>query len=323
MSRSLSNNLIQYILIVVLFLGVVECIFVPSYFAYVWARQFAIQLVFVYLGLAILFMVIKLQRLMLVSFLCCATICLYLKLVSNQLLIQDFAEGDKPTYTVALLNLSISPTEVGEVFAKLDQINADVISVEELSTFWSDTLSQVFKRKYPYQNLLANYNALGIGFFSKYPIVAADTFYFESVPNLAVTILNNNFKMPMHLISTRTEPPYSNSTYRRLGKHLDLLSDKVNSYDGMTISVGNLNVVTWSDEVIGFLAATHMLDSRRGFMTTYPRAPFTLTTLPTDHIFYTRDYKCVFFNNLTTSSEHHFGLYAAFQKNNTANEKAD
>lgn len=323
MPKSLSNQLIQYILIFILVLGVVECVYIPSYFAYVWARQFAIQLVFVYLGLAILFLALRLQRLMLVSFLCCATICLYLKLVSNQLLIQDFADGGKPTYTVALLNLSISSPEVGEVFAKLDKINADVIALEELSTFWSDTLAQVFKKRYPFQNLQANYNALGIGFLSKYPIIKADTFYFESVPNLSVTIRAKAFDQPIHLLSTRTEPPFSNSTYRRLGKHLDLLSQKVNSFEGNSISVGNLNVVTWSDEVINFLAKTQMLDSRRGFMTTYPRAPFTLTTLPTDHIFYSGDYKCVYFNNLTSSSERHLGLYAVFQKNNSAHEKTD
>ena len=320
MKRSLSFNLFQYILIIILLMGVVECIFIPSYFAYFWARQFAVQLIFVYLALGVLFLILKLQRLMIVSFLSSAAICLFLKFASNPLLIPESQVAGLPTFSVSLLNLSISEPEINDALNNLKILNPDVIALEEITPIWSDTITKLFTDSYPYKTLITNYNSMGMGFLSKYPIVKIDTFYFEEVPNIAVKIESQKLGKKVNIVGGRTELPYSSSTYKRLGNHLDFLAKKITDMGGNTIALGNFNVVTWSDEVVSFLTKTNMVDSRRGFMTTYPRAPFSLMTLPTDHIFITKDFKCVQFNNIISNLENHLGIHAIFQVNKTENE---
>jgi len=320
MKRIISFNVFQYLLITILLFGVVECIFIPSYFAYYWARQFAVQLIFVYLGLGVLFLILKLQRLMIVSFVCSAAICLYLKFASNPLLIPDTKVVGMPTFSVSLLNLSISEPDISEAINTLKYLNPDVIALEEITPMWGDTLISVFSEAYPYKTLITNYNSLGVGFLSKCPIVKIDTLLFDNVPNLSIVVESKKLGKKINLVEGRTEPPYSNNTYKRLGNHLDFLAQKITSLENNTIALGSFNVVTWSDEVVSFLTKTNMVDSRRGFMSTYPRAPFSLMTLPTDHVFLTKDLKCVQFNNINSKAENHLGLFAVFQDNVKENE---
>lgn len=302
---------VQIILSFILFLGVIECVFIPSYFAYIWARQFAVQILWAYLFLGILFLIIGLRKLMFVSFICCAILSLYLKNITHPSYQIPISKKNLPTLKIANYKLSFSNSEFETALSVIKQNDADIITFQEFSPIWADTITKIFQEKYPNSLVWSNFSSSDMALFSKYELTVSDTIYYDEKPTLHSTIKKDN-KL-VNVLLTQTETPYSRSTYNKLEIFLDTLAGWSHHYSPPLLVLGGFNIVTWSDIVQNFTNLSKLKDSRRGFMTAYPRTPFSLNTLYTDHIFHSAKLKCIDFQSLELHEIKNFGIMGTYQ----------
>ena len=316
---------IQNVLCVLLILGAL-LIFIPNYFVYHWAMRFAVQIMWFYLLLGFLFLFVSQQRLVFVSFGCCAALCLFLKNASNNALIFSDKATGMPTFKVAHFNLTSMDASFQKSIRAMLEVDATVVSLQELTPFLSDTIAAAFKEKYPYSIVLPRLDLYGTALYSKIPFSKTDTLFYRNIPTVIGQLGREKIDgdeqqegNQLVVVSVHTEPPLSSNAYRRLKEHLTNVAAKLENVRNPIFLVGDLNVVPWSNEVQDFRLMTGLQDSRRGYMPTYPKNAFSMFSLPIDHILYSEQFKCVDFKTLSTATSDHLGIEATFQLDEKAN----
>ena len=309
------NKKVQNLLSALLILGVL-LIFVPNYFVYSWGMRFAIQIMWFYLLLGLLFLMVSMQRTMLVSFGCCAALCIFLKNASNSSLMFPVKESEMPTFKISHINLTSTDEHFDQTMLTMLRSDATVVSIQELTPILKDTVDASLRKTYPYSIILPRLDLYGLALYSKVPFSKIDTFFYNNIPAIVASLGRDSFErgdQNLVVVSTHTEPPLGNSSYRRLKEHLMNLAARLETIKNPIFLVGDLNVVSWSNEIQEFRAMTNLSDSRRGFMPTYPTNAFAMFSLPIDHIFHSDHFKCIDFKTLSCGSSDHIGIEASFQ----------
>ena len=170
--------------------------------------------------------------------------------------------------------------------------------------------------KYPFCTPRLGFDP-GLAVFSKYPILHQDTFMSDGLPNVIGSFLAEGKGEELYFVSSCTLPPFYTSDYERLQKQLNQVAEKTKALNAPIITMGDYNLVQWSNEIQNFRAAAQLKDSRRGVIT--PSSPTDLLSAifnyPHDHIFFSKHFKCISFQNLSSPSSNHIGIQGAFQFN--------
>lgn len=278
-------------------------IFFPDTILFKWGKNYAVHIMFGYLSLGLFFLLLRQQKLMFTSFACCAALCLYLKSSSSTDIIHPVATN-APSVNIAQITISASNDEVETTIESLLASDADILSIHEVTPDWGDVLEGALPKSYPfYSTVYRPDDFQGIAIYSKYPIQQLDTFYYNSIPNLSVTIEGEGEEEAFHFVSSYIYPEFGRNDAAQIEGHFDAISHYISKLKGPVIAFGDYNQVQWSDVVQNFKADNLLYDSRR----------FPFFDYPSDHIFYSSHFKCTDFQTIQTPSTQHLGVVGNYQ----------
>ena len=310
------QQLFQRIVGTFMIIGAALCIYQPEYHALRVFTRFAPQITVGYWLLGLTFLTLKKSRLTMLSFICCGFLCLFLKGISD-------SKVDKPQRTnsmhisVAQINLSLSNSDYNQTLECIRKTNADVLSLQEVDFEWSRRLKDSLSVVYPFSCRVAKTDLYGIELFSKYPFATCDTFYSESIPNLVISLKKTPSSRSVYIVSTYVAPPLFSSAYHLMQTQMSIIAQRVRSITEPLITVGDYNIEASSWEIQQFREQAGLLNSRRGFRPSRVDGHFDITEVPTDHIFFTLELECIYFETIVGAKAEHLGILGTFQLSNT------
>ena len=310
MKRVFGHPLLIVITAAFLTSGVLICVFTPDLFLLKRGANFTVQIMLGYLVLGMLLFIFNQRALMFTSLCCSAALCIYLKSASNQnLRLPSPSEG--PQLACALINLSLS--DDFEVTAQtIHATPADVIVFQEYTPDWDDYLRSDLAATYPHRAVMTRIDPFGMAWYSKYPIMLADTFSAADVPNLLVNIQLRP-DLLVNMISVHTRVPSDANAYRHIRQHFHEVSEHIYSLDRPVVVAGDLNLPSWTNEVMEFKLQGKLSDSRRDIIPASTQGSVSLLKVPVDHIFFSGDLECTSFQAITGAREGHLGILGSYQ----------
>lgn len=314
--KLLNNQFTQYFLMSSLLLGALACIFPPQNFFFKSTAEYAVQIMFGYLALGLLFLVLKQPRLMFTSFIACSILAIHLKINIEPDLKKPQPTENQSIIDIALINISnINEDPNGAIHAMLNS-EACILSVPNIDPIVYEFLKDTLADKFPFSTQRIGFDP-GIAVFSKYEINNQDTFFVENLPNIIGSIKPEGQAQELFFISSTTLPPFYTKDYDRLKKQLNIIAEKANIINAPILTLADYNLVQWSDEIHEFRDKAGLKDSRRGFS---PAAAGnnvfgSFFESPRDHIFFSNHFKCIGFENLESEESQHLGIKGSFQFN--------
>ncbi len=286
------------------------CMFTPSpiFFKTVAANTLYVMMGLFAAGFVMFFL--KQERLMIISLLCCCTLCLHLKASSNkQMRLSQMTEN--PAISISHVSLSNAENDYDSVINYLLSIETDFVSFQELTPDWNIELTNRLSPSFPYVQTMVRMDQYGMGFFSKVPMELLDTVYYENVPNLATRITLGG--KPCNIISCQLIPPVNQSAFISIEKHFAYLNTYMKGMEGSRIVVGDLHLPPWASEVQHFKETSQLLDSRRDINPRNIDGSVSLPRIPVEHIFFSDDFSCISFTELGNSVVGRVGITGMYQ----------
>lgn len=311
MERLLNNRYTEYAITGMLILGVILIFFTPMVSILKKLSHFSVHIMLIYLMAGMFFFLYDQKRLVVVSMLCTAAICLFLKNASNQD-IRLPMENAGPKLRVALLDLSAAEDGYGKTLDHILDLNADLVSVQELTPNWVPALHDSLCQMYPYQLSVPRIDPYGMGVYSRLPFEQVDTFYFGRIPNLRTSI-SIGPDLSVHLIHSISRAPVNEMAYSDIRDHFREVMRYSAPLEGELITMGNYHLPSWSPEIQEFKALSGLKDSRRDGL---PRRSVGLATffgVPVDHIFFSEGLECTDFSSVFNESSSHLGITGCYQ----------
>ena len=307
-----TNKFQSYVITPLILLGAILCIFTPSHYYFKFLSTYAVQMMFGYLFLGILFLFVKFPRLTFASFLAAGLIALHLKVSTNSELKNPEVTQNAALIKVAHIDISGITDDPEGTVASIIQSDVSLFSVPNLDPYVYGYLQEELKEAFPHNTGLIGIEPQ-IAVFSRYAIEKQDTFFIEGLPNISGCIKTEGNGQEWHFITSNTLPPFYSREYQRLQNQLVEVAKRAKKIDAPIIKIADYNLVPWQVEILDFRESTKLIDSRRGF------SPASATSflgglfgLPHEHIFHTDHFKCISFNNLKYSNGH-LGITGTFQ----------
>lgn len=303
-AKMLNTKSIQLSLNFLVPLGAVLVLFTPNLLLFKWGANYAVHIMFAYLGMGLLFLMIRQPRLMFISLACCAGLCLHLKNSSSEDIIRPMPTGE-PVVNIAQFNISATNDDVNGTIQTIMETEADIISIQELTPDWGRVLKIALEKEYPYNSTIYRpKDFIGLAVYSKFPFESVDTFYQDDIPNL---LINSTIKedKKVSFLSSYIYPELYSSDYNRTVEHFETLAKHINKIEHPVITFGDFNQVQWSAYVKSLRTNEELNDSRR----------FPFFDNPTDHIFYSNHFKCLKFKTVSNDYSSHLGIQGSYELN--------
>ncbi len=310
MKRIFGHPLLIVVSAALLIAVVLICVFTPDLFLFKRGANFTVQIMLGFLLLGMLLFFFNQRVLMYTSLVCCGALCIYLKSASNQNLRLP-AQSEAPQLTCALINLSLSD-DFEITTQTIHNTTADVIVFQEYTPDWDDFLRTDLAATYPYRAVMTRIDPFGMAWFSKFPIIVADTFSAADIPNLLVNI-ELQTDVLVNMISVHTRVPSDAKAYRDIRRHFHEVSEYVDLLDHPVVIAGDLNLPSWTNEVMEFKLKSKLTDSRRDIIPASVEGSVSLFKVPVDHIFFSRDLECTSFQLITGARDGHLGIVGSYQ----------
>lgn len=308
--RLLLSNFLQVSLSLLLLFGAALCMFTPDVFLLKWGATFTVQIMLAYLALSMLFLFTSQQRLMLVCLVCCGMLAMYLKNSSNGHL-RLASKTEEPELRIGHINLSLAEEYEATVRTILDT-DLDVWTFQEMTPDWDQVLEDALCDQYPYDATFVRIDPYGLSVWSKYPLEVIDTFNFDGIPNLRVSIPVGGERY-VHIVSSHTKAPVNSSAYHDIRMHFREISRYIRTLDGPVITCGDYNLPSWAPEVKEYKNLAELQDSRRDINPASVQGSFSLFKVPIDHIFYTDEVECTSFRVIDDIKSRHLGIIGTYQ----------
>lgn len=286
----------------ILILITLAAILPPDIFFFKVVSKYLVQIMFSFLTLGLLFLFFSDERSMMLSFICCGVLCLFLRTRSPFFAVPQVSEN----FSVATFNLALSDDGYDTTILTIIDADADLIALQELTPDWHNYLQNnaALKKLYPFDTSIVRLDFHGLAIFSKYRFASIDTFHFREIPNIIGSIAHDSLSQPVCFISSHTTPPVNTNAYERIDSHLQVVAQRALELRKPVLVMGDFQVMPWSSEVVRFKTKGVLLDSRRDMSLTY---------LPYDHIFYSKELECTDFKSIGTKNTTHLGVMGEFQ----------
>ncbi|MDH3244889.1 MAG: hypothetical protein OEM26_09760 [Saprospiraceae bacterium] len=299
----LSHPFVSNLLIVGMISILAITVFTPDIVILKKISSHAVQLMLLYLVAGLIFHLFDQQRLLFTAFACSAALCIYFKLRAD-ISIAPPVKTEEPTFLLAHTSTSSLTAPDGNSIHSLLSQDADIVTLVEITPNWERALEGSLTSRYPYYSTITRIDDHGCAIFSKYPIVAVDTFYFGEIPNLQTKIELNSLHQ-ITVFTSNTNPPLFRRSFEQLRNQLDAVADCVMETTGPILTTGNYHLDQFSDEIQDFRVKAELNDSRKTLSPSlYP---------PTNHIFFSRDLECLNFSNFYNDFSERIGIIGEFQ----------
>lgn len=260
------------------------------------------------------------ERLMVVSFICCCILCLHLKSSANKQM--RFATVTaNPSLSVTHISLGNAENNYDSVINYLMGLDADFISFQELTPDWNAELTRRLGSQFNYIHTMTRLDQYGMGFFSKHPFLSIDTVYHNQIPNLSAS-LQLGVEQLCHILSCQVIPPVNQAAYTTIDKHLSYLTEHMKDLAGCFIVLGDFHMPPWSSEIQKFRSTSNLLDSRRDINPRNIDGSMSLPRIPVEHIFYCKKFECTSFSELGNATVGRVGITGTYQLHNGHAEMA-
>ncbi len=291
------------------------CVFTPSLLL---LRQLSDYTFYIMLGMLVLgftAFLVRQERIMMVSLLCCCVLCLHLKGSANKQMRLAVVTSN-PSLKISHISLGNAENDYDKVIDYITHLDADIISFQELTPDWNAQLIKKLSPEYTYIRTMTRLDPYGMGFFSKIAFQSLDTIYFHDVPSLIGSIKLTNDHL-CTIMSCTVMPPVNQAAFARISKHFSYLTEYMKVFEGSVIVLGDLHLPPWAAEIQQFKVQANLLDSRRD---TNPRnldGSFSLPRIPVEHIFYGHKFECTSFSELGNSVVGRLGITGTYQIHNS------
>ena len=267
--------------------------------------EYAMHIMLFFFSLAFLFLFLKYDKLVLLSFGLAATLCVFMKNGDSE---EFFTakENFEEKIVVAHINLS-NITNEENLINSLASSNVEVVSFQEFTPEWAG-LKDKIKTWFPYSSEVMRIDPYGKAVFSKYPIFTFDTINQEVTYDVVFEIVKNNYSF--RFISTYVIPSLNEVALAKAKNQLDDINHEIGKSPVNTIVLGEFNMVYWSSEIKSFKEKSRLQNSRRDIIPVSLKVPY-------DHIFYSEDLQCMQLKDFVLQSKERIGLYSVFQMNKT------
>lgn len=311
-SKSRQEILLTRLTTAFLILGVILCIYTPNYLIFNWWAKYAPQIAIAYWVLGLIFLALKSPRLTLVSFICCAFLCLNLKNTTGSA-ISSVKVTSEPIVRIAQFNLSASNSEQYETIRTIKNTKADVLSLQEVTLEWYPSLKDSLSDSYPYNCSYYDSDVNSLRLYSKYPFKICDTFFSGKAPNLVLGFETPYLDKKLYIVSSYIAPPFYESAYNELKQQLDMIGDYTKDLKSPVITVGEYNIYGSHYDLQQLRKKVNLTDSRRGYRPDRDDGYISFLEVPTDHIFYTNQMNCIDFRTISGPNEERLGIMGSYQ----------
>ncbi|MCB0703811.1 MAG: hypothetical protein KDC34_00815 [Saprospiraceae bacterium] len=273
----------------------------------------AVRVMLFYLFLGFFFMLVGQNKLLFLSFTCCAVLCSFLKNRTDGIPEQtSLVENSSPTFSMAHFSAANINEGHQEALAMILETDPDLVSVQELSPIWASWLEEKLEGRYPYSFELPDVDIFGLALYSKIPFEKIDTFHYRNIPILKGTIRVDKNHL-VELLSIQTYPALSQLDYERIKEHLELAVEETKDDKLPMLVFGQFQLVPWSNEILKFREELQLQDSRKGLLSAYPSGSLSLLNIPFDHIFHTKDIQCLYFATINSEETKQLGIIGTYQ----------
>ena len=198
------------------------------------------------------------------------------------------AHGDS-AMTVVQANVLSTNQQYDKVIAMLESEKPDVVVFQEVSPHWLMALAEL-QSEYPHSYAEAREGNFGIAVFSRMPLVSVT--HVDSPPFAYPTVIAKLRldEYVLNLVATHPTIPVSRELYAARNTQLDSLYELLESLDGPTILLGDLNTSMWDVNYRAFETRSGLRNARKGFgvTPTWPTfMPFAM--IPIDHVLVSTD----------------------------------
>ena len=303
-----------YLVSVFLILGVILCVLTPNFFFFKWWSKYAMQITIAYWFIGLGFLIYRNIQVTLTAFICCSFLCLYLRNTTNPDLVPP-VKTNEPFISIAHFNLTSATGTHEQTLSIIKNIDADVISLQEVTRDWNAVLKDSLACQYPFSCEVATLDFHSAKLYSKYNFVSCDTFYSQGVPNLIIGFPNQYNEGHLYVISSYVEPPLFETAYFKLKSQLDTIASFVNQLKSPIITVGDYNIHSFAYEIQQFRHKAKLNDSRRGYRPYRNDGRIALLEVPIDHIFYSSHFTCIEFQTISGAQSERLGIKGLYQFN--------
>ena len=226
---------------------------------------------------------------------------------------QSIEISKESDFTIAQFNLYHHNPSPEKAINQIIKLNADVVSIQELNSNWSELVDSIIRPVYPY-SLEEPWEGCcyGTGLYSKYPISEREVKSLESIPTaFAVVDVNGTL---IRLVSLHTfTPVFPNQTKER-NQQLRAAAEFVKEEKMPSIVFGDFNIVPWETAFQDFLLAGNLKEVACGFQATYP-LDLGIPLIPIDHINYNAEIKPTNCGSISVPGSDHKAIFASFKIN--------
>ena len=211
-------------------------------------------------------------------------------LVANLLGLADYwpsreARADTDDdFRLLTANLDRHNDDSARFVALVRELEPDAIVLLEVTPAWSDALVTL-ARDYPAQHLVPREDAFGIGLMSRAPLAAVETVDLGGAPAVDAALWLRDGRR-LRLVGAHLWTPVSRARAGARNAQLEALGDLTGGLSEPLVVTGDFNITPYSPVLSAWLAATGLVDPRRGrgFAMTWP-VGFPVLGIPIDHSF--------------------------------------
>ena len=197
--------------------------------------------------------------------------------------------AEKADLRCMLINVNAANTDYAAVAEAINEADADVVVLEEITPEWVRGLSRHLTT-YRFSHFQPRIDCFGIGLLSRIPHTRCDTATIGPVeiPSLIAHVPVG--KHSLTVVGTHPLPPANGRYSRSRNGHLAALPAAMAELPQPLVLIGDLNVTPWSHHFSRLLADAGLCNSQQGFglQRSWP-AGRMLMGIPIDHLLHTPD----------------------------------
>ncbi len=161
------------------------------------------------------------------------------------------------------INLNSQNTEHARVAEFLRAADADLVLLIEVNERWLAALEPVASG-YPHRIARPRVDNFGLALWTRLPVDRLEMVHLGSGLPSAVADLRPP-QGPLTLVGTHPPPPAGGSLAEERDRQLEAVAQRLSASRGERVLLGDLNLTSWSPVFDDLLAASGLVDSRRGF----------------------------------------------------------
>lgn len=203
-------------------------------------------------------------------------------LLPQQIMVEEVWAGRAggPVLRVAHMNVLQPNTQFASAINSVQSADADLISVQEVSSEWASALKRAFAGTHPFHHIVPRTNCYGIALFSKHPFARVRTIMESGAPFIEAELDIAGERI--RVFAVHATSPGSYVHYRMRNAQLKALAERIQGDPRPTLVIGDLNTVHWDGAYQRFCARSGMRPINSPAHRTWPSVgPIAL--IPLDH----------------------------------------